>query len=812
MKNSFVLIIIILITNLNNAQITQNIRGTVIDKDSKTPLIGVNITLPDAEQMMGSSSDINGNYLISNIAVGRHTVKFSYVGYEAIVLQNIELSSGKELILNIELIESLFLDEVIIEAKNEKKEAINKMATVSARTFSIEETMRYAGSLNDVSRMAQNFAGVQGSDDSRNDIVIRGNSPTGVLYRLEGVDIPNPNHFALMGTTGGPVSMLNNNLLDNSDFITGAFPAEYGNSLAGVFDLHLRSGNNQHHEFLGQIGFNGVEFLAEGPISKDKFSSYIVNGRYSTLKLFQLIGLDVGTGSATPEYQDVSFKLKFPNNKGNTVFWGIGGTSNVAFLESENEIGSNMFSEGGEDLIFESAIGILAMTNTYRFNDKSYLNTTLSIDATSNKIINDTLDLNKERYFAFYRNSSLEGKQSLNVIYNNKINSRHLIKIGSYNQRKFINLNDSVHIKQDSILLPTIGYIDIDQHWRQVTDYKGATYFVQPFMSWQFRINEDIILNSGIHSQYFIYNNTYAIEPRAGLKWNINKLNNIAFAYGMHHQLAPTRLFFKQLDDDFGNLILDDNGDAYIANKNLKMTRSQHFILSYNKSLSANTRLKSEIYYQYLDKVPVCESFGEYSILNFGANFDLVFPDTLINKGSGKNYGLEITLEHFLHKGFYYLFTASLYESKYKGYDEIERNTAFSGNYTSNLLLGKEFRFLKNKEKKQSESSLVTDIKFTLNGGQRYVPIDLDESRVSGRAVYDYSQAYVNKLPDYYRIDFKIGFKMNHKNKTEEWTIFLQNVTNHKNIFYKSYDAINGVEKTYYQNGLLPVIQYKILF
>lgn len=142
------------------------------------------------------------------------------------------------------------------------------MATVSARSFTVEETSRYAGSLNDPSRMAANYAGVSSTSDARNDIIIRGNSPLGVLWRLNGMEIPNPNHFGSLGTTGGPVSILNNNLLDKSDFLTGAFPAEYGNALAGVFDLQMRSGNNEKTEFLGQVGFNGFELGAEGPIGK----------------------------------------------------------------------------------------------------------------------------------------------------------------------------------------------------------------------------------------------------------------------------------------------------------------------------------------------------------------------------------------------------------------------------------------------------------------------------------------------------------------------------------------------------------------
>jgi hypothetical protein len=148
--------------------------------------------------------------------------------------------------------------------------------------------------------MASNFAGVSGANDARNDIIIRGNSPSGLLWQLEGLNIPNPNHFGSLSSTGGPVSMLNNNVLDKSDFMTSAFPAQYGNALSGVFDLSLRNGNNEKYEFLGQVGFNGFELGAEGPFSKNSKSSFLINYRYSTLALFQQIGINFGTGSATP--------------------------------------------------------------------------------------------------------------------------------------------------------------------------------------------------------------------------------------------------------------------------------------------------------------------------------------------------------------------------------------------------------------------------------------------------------------------------------------------------------------------------------
>jgi hypothetical protein len=285
----------------------QNIRGVILDDDTEVPLPGASVILLNTNPIIGTISDTNGRFIIKNVPVGRISLKISFIGYEEIVLSNLPLSSGKELVLSIKLKEKVFLtNEVVVKAYGRKDKPINEMATVSARSFTTEETERFAGSLGDPARMVSNYAGVVAVNDSRNDIIIRGNSPAGLLWVLDGVEIPNPNHFGSLGSTGGPISIINNGLLANSDFFTSAWPAQYGNAVSGVFDLRLRSGNNEKHEFLGQVGFNGFEFGAEGPLKKGK-ASYLVSYRYSTLAVFHAIGFDIGTGEAVPQYQDLTF-------------------------------------------------------------------------------------------------------------------------------------------------------------------------------------------------------------------------------------------------------------------------------------------------------------------------------------------------------------------------------------------------------------------------------------------------------------------------------------------------------------------------
>ncbi len=291
-------------TTLIGQNLTQTIRGTVVDKETKFPLIGVTVVVKTTDgQTLGASTDIEGAYRVEKVPLGRQGVEFSYIGYQQVANDNIIVSSAKEVILNVEMEESAVDVETVEILGQRNGEVLNEIATVSAREFSVEETNRYAGSRGEPARMASNFAGVQGADDSRNDIIVRGNSPSGVLWRLEGINIPNPNHFSIAGTGGGSVTILNNKFLANSDFFTGAFPAQYGNSIAGAFDLRMRNGNNEKHEFSGQLGFLGTELMAEGPLNKNG-ASYLTTFRYSTLALFSFMNINVGTDA-------IAVKLRF---------------------------------------------------------------------------------------------------------------------------------------------------------------------------------------------------------------------------------------------------------------------------------------------------------------------------------------------------------------------------------------------------------------------------------------------------------------------------------------------------------------------
>ncbi|MDC1202662.1 carboxypeptidase-like regulatory domain-containing protein, partial [Salibacteraceae bacterium] len=336
-------------------EITQSVRGRVLDKDTRQPIPGVNVILmDDTINFNGTTTDGDGRYTLENLSLGRHEIQFSFIGYLPQYVNNVIVNSGRQTILNIEIEESAQELEAVEISATRDGDPLNEMAIVSARQFNIAETERYAGSRGEPSRMASNFAGVQGADDSRNDIVIRGNSPQAILWRLEDVPISNPNHFNIPGTAGGSVSILNNKTLGNSDFYTGAFPAEFGNANAGVFDLNMRNGNNEKHEFIGQFGFLGTEALLEGPISREKNITYMASYRYSTLALIGGLGINYGT-DAIPKYQDASFKINIPGKGSSSLsIFGVGGWSDIDILISDQETPEerNIYGDNDRDQYF----------------------------------------------------------------------------------------------------------------------------------------------------------------------------------------------------------------------------------------------------------------------------------------------------------------------------------------------------------------------------------------------------------------------------------------------------------------------------
>lgn len=786
MKIRIIIALLFVINSTLFAQeLTQTVKGKITDAQSGAELIGVMIYLLEGDTSNVAVTDIYGDYRLDKVPVGRNDFMFSYMGYQVVFRKNVVVTSGKELVMNVKLEESATdLDAVKIQVKANQLKPNNKNVVASNINLNPEQTQKFAGTNQDVSRMAANYAGVVPSGDQRNDIIVRGNSPLGIIWRLEGVNIPNPNHFGSQGASGGPISILNNNNLASSDFLTGAFPSEFGNGISGAFNLRMRTGNKDKFEFTGMMGFNGLEVGLEGPFSKKHNASYMINYRYSTLGVFDALGVSFGV-PAVPQYQDLAFKIDVPTKGklGRFQLFGIGGVSYIELLDSKKEEEDWTYTSSGTDVRFGTDVGVIGLNHRKFFGKKTYWSNTLSISANRNDVTSDTLAEITLNPFRNYLNNSIRSNYSWNSILNTKFNAKHSMKIGAITD--FIDVN----FKEEF-------FSNDDNDWLPIVDFQGNTTLIQTYAQHRYRANDKFVLNSGLHYQRLTLNGSQIIEPRLGVKYDFAQKQSLTLASGLHSQIHPLRVYFLETNYD--------NGTSAKTNADLDFTKSIHGVVGYNYMISPNFKFKTEAYYQSIYDTPVKEG-DFYSLANVGADFVFEDVDSLVNKGTGTNYGVEVTLEKVFDKGYYFLVNTSLYDSKYIGGDGIERNTAFNGNYTFNALGGYEIAVNKH-------SVFTIDFKFAASGGKRYLNINLEESEAQKRVIFDKKSVYDQKFNDYYRMDLKIGFRKNGKKITQMWALDVQNLTNRKNIFREVFDPGSAEIKYEYQLGFFPIGFYKVTF
>jgi hypothetical protein len=785
----FIIIIIFLLPSDIKAQTMQRINGRVYDEASGTPLTGAVVALIDSIISTGAVSDADGNFTMEGVPVGRRSFRVSYTGYEDRVVNDVVVTAGKEVSLKIGLQEALHkLEEVTVSYSKakDKTRTNNDMAQVSARSFNVEETKKYAGALGDPSRMAANFAGVVSGNDAQNDIVVRGNSPNGMLWQLEGINIPNPNHYGSPISTGGPISMVNNNNIDKSDFLTSAFPAQYGNALAGVFDIKLREGNRNRNEFVAQVGFNGFELGAEGPLGNNKRTSYLINYRYSTLGLFQKMGISFGTGSAVPYYQDLNFKVTSQLSKRSRVsLFGISGKSKIDFNGKDVDSNSTELY-GGDPYTDERArygTTITGLSYDYQLSEKTTTKLTVAYGGSLQQYEQDSLSHTTYMPIPNARGRLYSGKISGVWSLTHKINARNNIQSGvTYDQHSFSFMNKDIEPDGSEIV-----YIDRN----------GSFGLLQGYAQWKHRYNDKLSSVAGVHAQYLSINNNIAAEPRASLRYAVSSRQALSLGYGLHHQAQSVYTYYAQTPSPTGPLY---------TNSKLGFTRSQHAVVTYDWNMTEHMRLKAEAYYQQVGNVPVEQRSSSYAALNMGADLGPGEVDSLVNKGKGRNYGAEMTLERFFSKGYYFLITGSLFNSRYTGSDGIERNTAFNTGHVLNVLAGKEFRI------GQKGSVLAVNIRVSDVGGRYVTPLDLEQSKIEARSVYRENEAFSQRLPDYFRTDLKLAYRKEYRKSTLELAIDLQNLTNHQNIFLKYYDASAAKVVTVYQQSFFPVPTIRYTF
>ncbi len=653
------------------------------------------------------------------------------------------------------------------------------MALAGGRMLSVEEANRYAGGFDDPARLSTAFAGVVGSTSS-NSIAVRGNAPQFLSWRLEGVEAVNPTHFSDMtGIGGGIITAFSSQTLGNSDFFTGAFPAEYGNALAGVFDMQLRNGNNQEYEHTLSLGALGIEAASEGPLGKGKQASYLFNYRYATMALAADLFPELLGEANGMRYQDLSFKLNFPTRKAGTFsVWGIGLQDHYTEDRTDPAEWDDLY--GGE-AVFKQTKAMGGVGHKIFVGGNAYLKSSAAVIYTKNDIWSDDVFLDESRK----RTADMDNTNwnlTFETYLNTKFSAAHTNRTGIAATGLFYNLD-----YWGSEGLRTGAMSDM-VHF---AESKGNTATFSAFSQSQFRIGNRLTANVGLHGTYFHLNGKATIEPRASIRWQTAPKHALSLAYGKHSRRENTDYYFVQTEA---------TGDEYV-NKNLDFAKAHHLVLSYDWSISERLRFKVEPYFQYLYDIPV-EKGTSMSMVNY-RDFWLMTP--LVSEGKGKNYGIDLTLERYLHKGWYYLITASLFESRYTGGDGVWHDTRLNRNYVINALGGKEWKI-------KSRSILSVNLRFAFMGGERYTPVNEAATTAAQNIVFNDAHAFEAQLDPQLLAHFTVSYKLNREKLTHTFSVQMINVAGAKDFYGYRYNQLTNSAEKILGAISIPNISYKIEF
>ncbi|MFD2162584.1 carboxypeptidase regulatory-like domain-containing protein [Paradesertivirga mongoliensis] len=770
-------------------QLTQTVRGKVIDKESNSPLPGVILRLTSVSPVKLVSTDEAGEFRFLNVPVGRQEIEATTIGYRPVALNQVLVSSGKELVLTIAMSESVTdLNAVVITAKKGGSRSINDMTTVSARSFTVEETSRYAASFFDPARMALSLAGVTAGNDVNNDIVVRGNSSKGLQWRLEGVEIINPNHFGEEGSSAGGISMISSSMLSTSDFLTGAFPAEYGNALSGVFDLQFRKGNTEKREYSFMAGVLGTEASLEGPFKAGGKSSYLVNYRYSTLSFLDKIGISPWPEGFTPVYQDIAFNFNFPTaNAGTFSIFGIGGNSGQK-MDAERDYTSWEVLDDKSDRKSVYNSGSAGLKHILQLSNKVYLKNIVSLSGSKITDDRDTLT-NGYEVNVFGRDAYQNTAMRYSGLLNYKASARNTFRAGMIVSRLGFDLSSLTH-KID------IGRLSM------VLDAKGSAWNPEVYGQWKHQFTDKFALHTGLHASYFDLSDTYSVEPRLGLTWWISPSEQVSLGTGVHSRLEPMAYYFAR------NELKD--GTVITSNSKLEPTKAMHAVAGYERSFRGGLRFKAEAYYQQLFNVPVSnDPNANFSSLNT-ANAYFVYSRgyrQLVNKGKGSNTGLELTLEKSLSRGYYFLATSSLFDSRFKNINGKVFNTDYNTNYAGSFVSGKEW-----KTGAAGKNLVGLNTKIVYTGGRPYSPINLEESvKNDYHTIYE-DRVNTLKTSAYFRVDLSASYRINRPRVAHAFFLDIQNAMNRLNQLGEFYNSEKNKIEPITLSGIIPSLYYRIEF
>jgi len=761
---------------LSTAQ-AQTLRGIVRDADNGDAVIGATVALRFSRAgatPVSLATNPSGEFVFEKIRAGYYSVEITSQGFENQTIAEVNVAAGKEQVLDIALRRSTAqLAEVTISATQPGRRPTLPLGEIP---LTRDQTLRFPATFFDPARLAMAYPGVVNTDDQANGLSIRGNSPASLRWRLEGVDIVNPNHLPNAGTfsdrsaaASGGILMFSAQLLDNSSLLTGAFPAGYGDALGGIMDMNLRSGNNRKHEFTAQAGLIGLDLAAEGPIGNKGKNAYLVNYRYSTVGLLGQLG--VSFGDEQIHFQDLSFNLNFKGKRGGhwSVF-GLGGLSDNIFRHKTDSTEIKAYKDFF-DIDFESKTGVLGVSNWSPFGKNSWSKFTVAAsgqvtDRTASSPVfqqNSIDDLSESKISATYSISYL-------------INTQFRFNFGtSATRQKFTAISAFENLPMRS---PDYSYY-LSQTWAQ--------------LFWK-SVSDNTQANLGVHTMWFkspFDKQTIRLAEPRGF---------VSQRFGQHKLLASAGIYSQTLPP------------WILGASTFDVMRASKVSLAYVWALSPNWSLKAETFYQGVLSAPYSLKHL-FSVLNV-SEFKLNESYEFIQLDGGGNQGIELSAERRLADGWFLLANATLMDSKFPARNpdlKLELlPSRWDFGHIANVTFGKEWQREKRPGK---ERTIGLNARAVWMGGVREADINLSASQYQRTTIFEESRGYYRQNPDYYRLDLRVYWRKNLGNRRNStFALDLQNLTGQQNLAYHYYDPYTDQIETKYQLGTIPNFSWRLEF
>jgi len=721
------------------------IEGKILDAVSNEALPFVNIIIQNTS--IGTTSDLEGNFTFTGVNPGFVTLQASFVGYEMGFSDEIQVTNAKTEYVEVKLTQKdTEINEVVIKASPFRK---TEESPVSLNRIGISEIETSPGSNRDLVKIIRSFPGVGSGASFRSDIIIRGGGPSESRFYLDGIEIPNINHFATQGASGGPVGILNADFISGVNFYSGAFPANRGNALSGVFEFTQKDGNKEKTRYRATLGASELSLTMDGPINEN--TSYIVSARRSYLKfLFNIIGLPF-----LPTFNDYQLKVRTkldPRNELTLV--SIGSLDQFALntgIKNPTPEQEFILSNVVVNEQWSYAIG-----GVYKhFRDNSYQTVVLSRNMLNNVSFKYPDNDETRPKTLDYQSQEIE----------NKFRFENNTRVGSFKIVFGANAEFARYNNQTQQQIFANGFLNQIDYQTDLDIWKWGG-FAQTSKSF---LDKRLILSAGVRADANNYSKSMQnilkhISPRASLSYSLTDQLSLNLNSGRYFQLPSyTTLGFKNLD---GELINKENQLEYVT--------ADHYIAGLEWLSGSNITTSIEGFYKNYMNYPFSVR-DSLPLATKGADFGVVGDEEVTSTGEGRAFGFEVLNRTKLENGLNLIFSYTFVNSQFKDLDGQYSPTSWDNKHIINLTASK-----------QLKNNWTAGLKWRFLGGSPYTPYDLEYSSlrtawdVSGGPLLDYSQLNSQRFKPFHQLDMRIDKKL----FFEKWSLMLyvdiQNVYNFK--------------------------------